>query len=91
MFFASRVLLTAQWARAGNEPITLVSLLDEMVSRDLIARRPAPAYHAIETTSHDRSKTNPADAATWHSNKDAENFIRTEENAGRKEWVIMEQ
>ncbi len=83
-------LLLPQWVRAGNAPVSLESLLEEMVSRDSLARWPIPAYRAIETTSHDRSKTNPADAATWHSNKDYENFIRVEENAGRKEWVITE-
>ena len=70
--------------------VSLQSLLREMVDRDAPARLPRPAYVCKEASSHDRAKTDPADAKTWHSNKDFEQFIRTEENDGRHEWVIMD-
>ncbi|MBV9867270.1 MAG: DUF2961 domain-containing protein [Abitibacteriaceae bacterium] len=66
------------------------SLLSEMVNRDAVAQWPVPSYICKQASSHDRLKTSPADPKTWHSNKDFEQFIRTEDNEGRHEWVIME-
>jgi hypothetical protein len=82
-------LLLMSAARA-DEPVTLRTLLAEMVDRDGLARDPAPAYALRQASSYDRHKTDPADAAGWHSNHDYEQFIRTETNGGRREWVIME-
>ena len=70
--------------------VSLQSLLDEMVDRDAAAKWPAPAYVCKEASSHDRRKTDPSNAETWHSNNDHEQFIRAEVNEGRQEWVIME-
>jgi hypothetical protein len=71
-------------------PVTLASLLHEMTDRTALAQWPAPAYACKCTSSYDRRKVNPADPTGWHSNNDHEQFIRTEENEGRKEWVIMD-
>jgi hypothetical protein len=70
--------------------VTLPSLLDEMVDRDALAQWPVPGYTLKEESSHDRSKTDPSNAKTWHSNQDFGNFLRTETNEGRQEWVIMD-
>ena len=43
-----------------------------------------------QASSHDRQKNDPANPTTWHSNTDYGQFIRTETNEGRREWVIME-
>jgi len=77
-------------AADATAPVTLQSLLQEMIDRAAIARTPAPAFTLKESSSHDRRKVDPADAAGWHSNDDHEQFIRTETNEGRKEWVIMD-
>ncbi len=75
---------------AEAPPVTLISLLHEMTDRTALARWPFPAYTCKQATSYDRRKTNPDNPATWHTNNDHEQFIRTEENEGRKEWVIMD-
>jgi hypothetical protein len=80
-------LLRADDAR---KDVNLESLLNEMVDRDALAKWPAPGYTLKEASSHDRRKTDPSDSETWHTNDDHEQFIRTETNEGRKEWVIME-
>ena len=78
---------------AGNlqdRVVSLQSLLDEMIDREAVAKWPSPAYSCKEASSHDRRKKDPADPAGWHSNQDYGQFIRTETNGGRQEWVIME-
>jgi hypothetical protein len=75
--------------RAAAGEVDLNSLLNEMVNRDALAQWPVPGYTLKEASSHDRSKTDPSNLKTWHNNHDSENFIRTETNEGRKEWVIM--
>jgi Protein of unknown function (DUF2961) len=76
---------------AESQTVSVRSLLNEMADRSAIARLPVPAYELLQVSSHDISKRDPGDPVTWHSNKDNEQFIRTERNAGRKEWVIMDQ
>ena len=74
----------------GGEPVTLASLLAEMVDRDQAARLPAHPFHCLQASSYDRAQTDPNNPKTWFANHDYEQFIRTETNEGRKEWVIME-
>ncbi len=77
-------------ALAAPDAVTLPTLLREMTSRDAVANLPSPAYSLKQSSSHDPSKTDPANAATWHSNEDHDNAMRSEVNEGRKEWVIMD-
>ena len=71
-------------------PVNISSLLNEMIDRAALATWPVPGYTLKESSSHDRRKTDPSNPVTWHSNADHEQFIRTETNEGRQEWVIME-
>jgi hypothetical protein len=71
---------------AAAEEVSLQALLTEMVDRDAIARRPAPAFVCKQSSSYDRLQKTPADPAGWFANKDHDQFIRTEENNGHKEW-----
>lgn len=86
-FAVSASGLTA--VNAGESMVTIQSLLAEMVDRDAIARFPVPHFICKQASSYDRTQTNPADAKTWFGNNDFDQFIRTETNEGRKEWVIM--
>ena len=61
-----------------------------MTDRDAPARWPEPPYVCRQASSYDRAQTDPANKNTWFANGDSGKFIRVEENAGRKEWVIME-
>ncbi len=70
--------------------VTLETLLDEMVDRDGMARFPAPEYRLRQQSSYHRESKTPDEPKGWFANKDRGHFIRTETNAGRKEWVLME-
>lgn len=70
--------------------VSLSSLLAEMTDRDAAAQWPSPAYRLKQASSHDRRKNDPSNPEAWHSNVDYGQFIRTETNQGRQEWVIME-
>ncbi len=76
---------------AGAEPraITLESLLEEMVNRDVVARLPEPAYTCRQFSSYDRHSTEPG-SPTWWANWDRSYFVRIEDNDGRKEHVLMD-
>jgi hypothetical protein len=77
-------------AAASRHTVSLHSLLQEMTDRAAVAQIPSPAYKLLQASSHDRRKNNPFDAETWHSNTDYGQFLHTETNEGRREWVIME-
>lgn len=86
-FAASR----ASHAVASPRPVvSLRSILQEMVDRSVAARLPTPWFTLKQASSHDPRKNDPGDPETWHSNTDYGQFIHTEVNEGRREWVIME-
>ena len=74
---------------AGSTTITLETLLEEMVTRDTPARLPSPAYTCKQASSYDRHSTEPG-SRTWWANADRSYFVRTEENQGRTEHVLMD-
>ena len=78
-------------ATAAERTVSLESLLLEMIDRDALPRLPSPAYVCKQASSCDRKQTDPTDAKTWFANDDYHQFLRTEKNQGRNEWVIMEQ
>ncbi len=94
LLLAFAVLPTVSFMQVGAasaaEPVSLTSLLDEMIDRSAVASLPVPAYACKQASSYDRRKTDPKNAATWHTNNDSGQFMRTEVNEGRHEWVIME-
>jgi len=88
------VLTAARLGRAdANQTaapeVTTESLLREMTDRDALARWPEPAFRAAQASSYDRRSTAP-DADGWFANNDYSQFIRAEDHAGRREWVMME-
>lgn len=76
-------------AHAAQSPISLQTLLKEMVDRAAQARWPNPPYTCREFTSYDRRSVSP-DKPGWFANEDQGNYLRVEENHGRKEWVMMD-
>lgn len=82
--------LTAGHARAAD-PITIKSLLAEMVDRDALARFPDPAYTCRQASSYDRDSTSPSDPKTWFANWDRSQFVRIDERDGHKEYVMMDE
>lgn len=75
---------------AQESVVTLETLLNEMVDRDQMAMFPSPEYRLRQQSSYDRGSKTPGDPKGWFANRDRGHFIRTEENNGRKEWVLME-
>lgn len=71
------------------EPVTIESLLKEMVDRDQLARLDEPAYTCGQFSSYDRRSTSP-DADGWFANRDWDNYVRTEQRDGRTEHVMMD-
>ncbi len=76
-------------ARAAD-PISLESLLREMIDRKAIAQLPEPWYTCSQASSYDRKSTSASDAETWFANGDANQYIRQETNGDRTEWVMMD-
>ena len=80
----------------NKESVSIESLLVEMVDRDAVARYPLPDFRLKQQSSYNRASTSPEDTVGWFNNFDRNtndthhNFVRIEENQGRKEWVLME-
>ena len=71
------------------QTVSFKSLLEEMGSRESIARFPSPVFTSCQASSYDRNAVSPEEG--WYANKDNANFIRVEENNGRKEFVMLDE
>jgi len=84
----------AELVEAPGE-ISVRSLLREMVDLGAIARLPDPPYVAKAASSYDRRSISPTNADGWFANDDwasptRPNYVRVEERAGRREFVLMD-
>jgi hypothetical protein len=70
--------------------VTIESLLTEMTDYEAVARLPEPAFIVKQASSYDRASKGADDAKGWFANNDWSKFIRSEENQGRVEWVLMD-
>ena len=70
--------------------VTFESLLKEMADLESVARLPRPSYRLRQQSSYDRASRTPDEPEGWFANRDFGQFIRIEENGGRREWVILE-
>ncbi|MCQ2389745.1 MAG: hypothetical protein MJ138_08530, partial [Kiritimatiellae bacterium] len=74
----------------AETPITLSSLLDEMLDRDAVTRFPEPCHKMRLWSSHSRLSVAP-DKPGWFANWDWSNFVRDETNAqGQVEHVMVD-
>ncbi|MFC1762074.1 hypothetical protein ACFL6U_08330 [Planctomycetota bacterium] len=83
------VSLCAIGMQAAHATVTIESLLHEMIDRSEIVRFPDPVFRAIEFTSYDRDSISPTEDG-WFDNTDRYEYIRTEVNQGRTEYVLMD-
>ena len=84
-------LATAMACCAGGcVTITTGSLLDEMTDLDRLAELPSPTYVTKQFSSYDQKSTTPDDHENWFANRDRGQYLRTETNAGRQEFVMMD-
>ena len=86
---ALATLLLASLAGLQAAEVTLDSLLREMADYGAVARWPQPEFTCKQASSYDRAKVAP-DKPGWFANGDNTKYIRSEENEGRKEQVMME-
>lgn len=89
MTAAALVLLFLSAPRQEPPVVDLRSLLLEMTDRDRIARWPRPEFRCLQASSYDRDSTSPEDPG-WFANWDRSHFLRVDERAGRREYVLME-
>ncbi len=71
------------------QTITFSSLIKEMSDRSALARFPFPEYASLQASSYNRESTERGKPG-WFADSDGTGYIRTEENNGKQEWVIME-
>jgi len=73
---------------ADRTAVSLESLLEEMLNCDSVAQWPDPFYTCAQASSYDRRRKGP-DQPDWFV-KSNENFVRVDEVAGRKQYVLMD-
>ena len=73
-----------------KKPITLSTLLDDIISVENDPLFPIPYYSSKLITSHDRRSVIP-NSPSWHANEDSSGFIRYEANNGRVEKVLFDE
>lgn len=83
------ILVIQDYSVFSQKKINLTTLLREMVNREQITRFPESGYKCLQASSYNRESVSP-DKPGWFADSDGIGFIRTEENKGQKEWVIME-
>ena len=85
------LLAAAASISAAADGVDFGSLLDEMLSRQELSKTPIHPYRLKMYGSWDKA-TKPGTQGTeaWVANNDNTNFIRIEENEGRKERVLLE-
>jgi hypothetical protein len=77
------------YSLCAQQPVTVASLLKEMIDPDAVAKWPEHTYILKQASSYDRKSVSP-NAPGWHANADQAQYIRNEENDGRKELVMMD-
>ena len=88
-----RQLLFCSWgcsSRVSDKPVTLETLLDEMVSVEEQALYPVPSYTCRQESSYDRASVSP-DSAGWFANSDGFGIKRVDTVAGRIEKVMFDE
>ena len=86
-------LLFCSWgcsSRVSDKPVTLETLLDEMVSVEEQALYPVPSYTCRQESSYDRASVSP-DSAGWFANSDGFGIKRVDTVAGRIEKVMFDE
>ena len=81
-------VLVATGALAADRTITTAGLLNDMTDLAGLASFPSPAYTCKQFSSYDRASKSPTEG--WFANNDCGQYLRTEDRAGRKEYVMMD-
>lgn len=74
---------------AGQNIVSIESLLNEMTSYESVVHWPQPNYTLKQASSYDRKSISP-DKQGWFANADASQYIGTEERDGHQENVMID-
>lgn len=83
------VVITLLFTNCTKEKITLESLLNEQTDRASLTYFPENGYKLKQFSSYDRNSVSP-DSLGWWANADFTQFIREEQNKGRREFVLLD-
>jgi hypothetical protein len=89
LFLVGMILISGSALSQKTQEISISTMLEEMVDRDVITQFPQDNYQSLQASSYNRESVSP-DKPGWFADSDGVSFIRTEEINGQKEWVIME-
>lgn len=73
----------------GGKRVTVISLLTEMSSREMLAYFPEKNYRLLQSSSYNRASVSMEEEG-WYANMDMSHFIRVEEVSGRREFVMLD-
>ena len=88
-YFIFGFILILFMSSCSNKKVTLESLLTEMTDRSALTYFPENTYSLKQFSSYDRKTISP-DNNDWWANADYTQFIREENNAGRREYVLFD-
>jgi hypothetical protein len=83
-------LTLASLGQAAFAAVTVDTLLDDLVSLQRLTKLPDPAYTTKQFSSWDRASKSFSDYQGWFANGDCAQYLRSEDNDGRKEFVMMD-
>jgi len=83
------VLTFSIFASSDKKIITFEHLLKEMTDKSVLTYFPEPYYTLKQFSSYDRRSVSP-NKKNWYANDDWTNFIRKENNNGRREFVMFD-
>ena len=84
---SSLVLVVSQ--AVGARPITVETLLKEMVDRTQIAEYPSPGFRSLQCSSYNRDAV-ARNKPGWFANADSSFFYGHQDVDGRREWIMMD-
>ena len=69
--------------------ITFKTLLEELVSREMLSQHPDGLWTMHQSSSYERLSVTSEDSEGWYANHDWNHFERIEENNGRSESCLL--
>ncbi len=88
------VCVAAMGCLGPQRVVTTRTLLAEMTDLRSLAEYPDPPFRCAQFSSYDRRSTSPSQPEPpeegWFANADFNQYLRVEERAGRKEYVMMD-
>jgi hypothetical protein len=88
-FLFAAIIVSILFSACSNKKISMEFLLNKMTNWEVLTRLPEHPYALKQFSSYDRKSTTPNEPG-WFANDDYTQFIREEENNGRREFVLFD-